>query len=144
MSFVNSATEESLKCDILVIGGGPGGVSAAVMAARCGASVILAERYGVLGGMSTVGEVSPFMGNYQNNVLANIIFVYFQQQGERGLTNAPDEDPDDLSTGYYGSAYRSPENWTTALRSSHFNTAARRGIISDRFVEAILQFWREK
>lgn len=83
-------------------------------------------------------------GNYQNNVLANIIFVDFQQQGERGLTNAPDEDPDDLSTGYYGSAYRSPENWTTALRSSHFNTAARRGIISDRFVEAILQFWREK
>ena len=83
-------------------------------------------------------------GNYQNNVLANIIFVDFQQQGERGLTNAPDEDPDDLSTGYYGSAYRSPENWTTALRSSHFSTAARRGIISDRFVEAILQFWRER
>ncbi len=36
-------------------------------------------------------------GNYQNNVLANIIFVDFQQQGERGLTNAPDEDPDDLA-----------------------------------------------
>ena len=68
-----------------------------------------------------------------------IIFVDFQQQGERGLTNAPDEDPDDLSTGYYGSAYRSPENWTTALRSSHFSAAARRGIISDRFVEAILR-----
>ena len=83
-------------------------------------------------------------GNYQNNILANIIFVDFQQQGARGLTNAPDEDPDDLSTGYYGSAYRSPENWTTALRSSHFSSAARRGIISDRFVEAILQFWRER
>ncbi|MCC7866183.1 sialate O-acetylesterase, partial [Escherichia coli] len=41
--------------------------------------------------------------------------------------------------GYYGSAYRSPENWTTALRSSHFSAAARRGIISDRFVEAILR-----
>ncbi len=66
-------------------------------------------------------------GNYQNNVLANIIFVDFQQQGERGLTNVPVEDPDDLSTGYYGSAYRSPENWTTALRSSHFSAAARRG-----------------
>ncbi|ENT7535409.1 hypothetical protein ACI3IU_004814, partial [Shigella sonnei] len=25
-----------------------------------------------------------------------------------------------------------------------FSTAARRGIISDRFVEAILQFWRER
>ncbi|MCK3427484.1 hypothetical protein MZH76_23095, partial [Escherichia coli] len=34
--------------------------------------------------------------------------------------------------------------WTTALRSSHFSTAARRGIISDKFVEAILQFWRER
>ncbi|MDI6969755.1 sialate O-acetylesterase, partial [Klebsiella pneumoniae] len=49
-----------------------------------------------------------------------------------------------LSTGYYGSAYRSPENCTTALRSSHFSAAARRGIISDRFVEAILQFLRER
>ncbi|EFN4263407.1 sialate O-acetylesterase, partial [Escherichia coli] len=26
----------------------------------------------------------------------------------------------------------------------HFSAAARRGIISDRFVEAILQFWRER
>ncbi|RAH17566.1 sialate O-acetylesterase, partial [Escherichia coli] len=64
--------------------------------------------------------------------------------GERGLTNAPDEDPDELSTGYVGSAYRAAENWTTSLLSSHFSAAARRGIISDRCVEAILQFWRER
>lgn len=38
-------------------------------------------------------------GNYQNNVLANIIFVDFQQQGERGLTNVPDEDPDEFKHG---------------------------------------------
>ena len=49
-------------------------------------------------------------GNYKNNVLAKIIFVGFQQQGERGLTNAPDKNQDNLSTGYYGSAYRVPEN----------------------------------
>ncbi|WP_418921732.1 hypothetical protein [Escherichia albertii] len=49
-------------------------------------------------------------GNYKNNVLAKIIFVSFQQQGERGLTNAPDKNQDNLSTGYYGSAYRVPEN----------------------------------
>lgn len=83
-------------------------------------------------------------GNYKNNALANIIFVGFQQQGERGLTNEPDEDPDDFSTGYYGSAYRTPENWTTMLRSSHFSSAARRGIISDKFVEAILRYWCER
>ncbi|MCL8361794.1 sialate O-acetylesterase, partial [Escherichia coli] len=73
------------------------------------------------------------------NVLDNIIFVDLQQQGERGLTNVPVEDPDDLSTGYYVSAYRSPENWTTALRSSQCIASARRAIMSDRFVEAILR-----
>lgn len=64
-------------------------------------------------------------GNYQNNVLANIIFVDFQQQGERGLTNAPDEDPDDLSTGYFGSAYRS---WRTGRRHCEAVISARQPV----------------
>jgi len=45
------------KCDVLVIGGGPAGCSAAAAAARMGADVILVERYGHLGGMSTGGFV---------------------------------------------------------------------------------------
>jgi hypothetical protein len=52
------------EADVLVIGGGPGGLGASVMAARAGAKVILVERYGVLGGMSAQGEVSPFMPNH--------------------------------------------------------------------------------
>jgi hypothetical protein len=47
--------------DVLVAGGGPAGVSAAIAAARCGASVLLLERYGFLGGMGTAALVSPFM-----------------------------------------------------------------------------------
>jgi hypothetical protein len=47
--------------DVVVIGGGPGGVSAAVGAAQAGASVLLVERYGFLGGMATAGLVNPFM-----------------------------------------------------------------------------------
>lgn len=44
-------------CDVLVLGGGPSGVSAAVAAARTGARVVLLERYNHLGGLSTGGLV---------------------------------------------------------------------------------------
>lgn len=41
------------SADVLVVGGGPAGVLAALAAARLGASVMLVERYGFLGGNST-------------------------------------------------------------------------------------------
>lgn len=51
----------SYRAEVLVVGGGPGGVPAAIAAARQGARVILVERYGFLGGMATAGLVNPFM-----------------------------------------------------------------------------------
>jgi hypothetical protein len=53
--------EMKKEYDVIVIGGGPGGVSAAVGAAKEGVSVLLIERYGFLGGMATAGLVNPFM-----------------------------------------------------------------------------------
>lgn len=50
----------SLDCDVLVCGGGMAGTIAAVAAARAGARVILAERYGFLGGNATAGAVAQF------------------------------------------------------------------------------------
>jgi len=46
------------ETDVLVVGGGPGGVASAVAAARSGAKVVLLERYGHLGGMATGGLVN--------------------------------------------------------------------------------------
>ena len=43
--------------DVVVVGGGPAGLSAAVSAARNGASVALVERYAYLGGMASGGMV---------------------------------------------------------------------------------------
>ena len=43
--------------DVVVVGGGPAGIGAAVAAARTGADTVLIERYGHLGGMATGGLV---------------------------------------------------------------------------------------
>jgi hypothetical protein len=45
------------EADVVVVGGGPGGIGAAISAARSGAKTILVERYGHLGGMATGGQV---------------------------------------------------------------------------------------
>jgi hypothetical protein len=54
------------EADVMVVGGGPGGIGAAVAAAREGADVLLVEHYGFLGGMATTAEVNPFMPNFLN------------------------------------------------------------------------------
>ncbi|HVM40409.1 MAG TPA: FAD-dependent oxidoreductase [Acidimicrobiia bacterium] len=50
--------------DVVVAGGGPAGLGAAVAAARSGASVVLLERYGFLGGNFTAAAVGTVCGLY--------------------------------------------------------------------------------
>ena len=50
-------TRVCYEADVVVVGGGPGGHSAAISAARNGAKTVLLERYGHLGGMATGGIV---------------------------------------------------------------------------------------
>ena len=58
------------EVDVCVVGGGPGGIAAAVSAARGGARTLLIERYGHLGGMSTGGLV---------NIIPNLSDIYGRQ-----------------------------------------------------------------
>jgi hypothetical protein len=48
--------------DVVVIGGGPAGITAAAAAARAGRTTLLVERYGFLGGAGTMGGLSTFCG----------------------------------------------------------------------------------
>ncbi|NRB29088.1 MAG: FAD-dependent oxidoreductase [Rhizobiaceae bacterium] len=48
------------ETDVLVVGSGPGGLAAALAAARCGADVTLVERFGCFGGNITVVGVEGF------------------------------------------------------------------------------------
>ena len=62
--------------DVAVIGGGISGCMAAIAAARCGASVILIEKYGFLGGTLTACGTGPMMTFHAGDV-----------QVVRGVTN---------------------------------------------------------
>ncbi|SCH31550.1 putative FAD-binding dehydrogenase [uncultured Ruminococcus sp.] len=48
-----------MECDVLVVGGGPAGMAAAVGAAQAGANTVIMEQYGCLGGNITLSAVEP-------------------------------------------------------------------------------------
>lgn len=66
MSFLPTVKEPAREIkvvrdvDVVVVGGGPGGIGAALAAARKGARTVLVERYGHLGGMASGGLVNIF------------------------------------------------------------------------------------
>jgi FAD dependent oxidoreductase len=53
--------QRAARVDVVVAGGGPAGIGAAVGAAQAGARVALVERYGFLGGNATAALVMPLM-----------------------------------------------------------------------------------
>jgi ribulose 1,5-bisphosphate synthetase/thiazole synthase len=50
--------------DVLVVGGGPAGVAAAIAAGRAGVKTVLVERYNHLGGLWTGGLVLPLLSTH--------------------------------------------------------------------------------
>jgi hypothetical protein len=80
--------------DVVVVGGGPAGVGAAVRAARQGASVTLVERYGCLGGMASGGMVLVLddMTNGSELVVRGLCSEYIDRLAERGLAVYPPEE----------------------------------------------------
>src|SRR5271168_4037531 len=52
--------------EVVVLGGGPAGIAAAVAAGRTGRSTLLIERYGFLGGAGTAAGLSTFCGLHAN------------------------------------------------------------------------------
>ncbi|PYI56272.1 FAD-dependent oxidoreductase [Paenibacillus flagellatus] len=70
--------------DVIVAGGGPAGIAAAVASARLGAETLLVERYGFLGGAGTAMMVNPWMSYWAaggSNV--QLIFGVLQELIER-------------------------------------------------------------
>ncbi len=69
--------------DVLVVGSGPGGLAAALAAARCGVEVTLVERFGCFGGNITVVGVEGFAWyRHEETVEANGIGREFEERAK--------------------------------------------------------------
>ncbi len=75
----------SMQCDVLVIGGGPGGLPAAIAAARQGASVIIVERNGHLGGNAVMGlPWLGFLSQHGRQIIGGIAQEFVDDLGAKG------------------------------------------------------------
>jgi len=87
------------RSDVVVVGGGPAGIAAAVSAARNGASVTLLERYAYLGGLASGGMVLVLddMHNDLEITVRGICMEMIERMRQMGLCVAPpdrDRQPD--------------------------------------------------
>lgn len=72
------------ECDVLVAGGGPAGIAAAVTAARAGAKVTLLELHGALGGIWTSGLLSCLIG-FNKSAFDKELLSRLDRYGARSL-----------------------------------------------------------
>lgn len=69
--------------DVIVVGGGPAGIAAALASARSGADTLLVERYGFLGGMLTAGLVAHYdpIGQMEISGIARELYERLKGRG---------------------------------------------------------------
>ena len=95
MDFITQTKEVPVvgSYDVVVCGGGPAGLIAAIAAARGGARTALVERYGFLGGMATAGLVAPIsVFNYNGRrIVGGIPWEFVERLSEIG--GAEEEKP---------------------------------------------------
>ncbi len=59
--------------DVIVVGSGPAGIGASIAAARGGAHTLLVESLGRVGGISTSGLMSHFVGRVDSAIYREIL-----------------------------------------------------------------------
>ena len=81
---LGDGSKQWLDVDVLVVGGGPAGVCAAIAAARNGAKTLVVERGNCLGGMATRGLVGPFMTCYDKSgktqIIRGLFTIWFRSE----------------------------------------------------------------
>ena len=97
--------------DVLVVGSGPGGLSAAVSAARAGVDTMLIERYGCFGGnLTQVGVEGIAWYRRPGTVDVEGIGIEFEQRAK--AQNASYDEPQSISQGINSELFKVlADNW---------------------------------
>ena len=109
--------------DVLVCGGGPAGIGAALAAARQGASTMIVEQQGCLGGVATSGLIGTWFGSYSRDgrypVVEGIFKEIVDELVAQNAAKPPTNDPQG------GSAYSGYAPWHKATVPFEFEAAKR-------------------
>ena len=115
--------------EVLVCGGGPAGIGAALAAARQGASTMLIEQQGCLGGVATSSLIGTWFGSYSRDGRYPVIEGIFKEIVDtlvaQGAAKPPTNDQDG------GSAYSGYAPWHRATVPFEFEAAK---LLFDRMV----------
>lgn len=84
--FINETNQIPViaDVDVLVCGGGPAGIGAAIRAARLGASTMIVESLGCLGGIATSGMMSHWGGLSSSKVMQEIFALAYDKAKDIG------------------------------------------------------------
>ncbi len=93
MSYIeiNETIPETASVDVLVCGGGPAGIGAALVSARQGMNTMIIEAMGALGGVATSGMMSHWGGASSSKIMLELFKRTFETAKNVGWTEGNPE-----------------------------------------------------